>query len=347
MALTREFGAADLNEWREFLIFDPLASLLESGNQAIEYFVHRDLSGETFGPVQQVWELAEAERILRGQGEDGGWPRPGKRQEGNDVTNHTLIETWKRFLILIDKFEFNRDHPQIEEAAEYIFSCQTEAGDIRGMIGNQYATYYTGAFIALLIKAGYAEDPRIEKGFQWLLNMRQEDGGWSIPMITHKFDRETQYRLVTEDVLPVEPDRSKPFSHNWTGMVLRAFAAHDRYRQTDAAKRAAVLLKSRFFQKDAYSSYQSPGYWVRFEHPFWWNNLVSALDTLSRLGLSVEDPQIRNGLDWLVEHQQEDGLWRLNYNKNEEKNTPKIMEKQLWVTLAICRIFKRFSDSRD
>ena len=336
-----------MSEWRELFLFNPVVPLLNSGNQAIEYFVYRDLLGEAVGPVQQLWELAEPERILRGQGDNGGWPRPGKGQNVNDVTNHTLIETWKRFRILIDKFEFNRDHPQIEEAAEFIFSCQTELGDIRGMIGNQYATYYTGVFIALLIKAGYAEDFRIEKGFQWLLSIRQEDGGWSIPMITHKFERETQYRLVTEDVLPVEPDRSKPFSHNWTGMVLRAFAAHDRYRQTDAAKKAAVLLKSRFFQKDAYTSYQSPGYWVRFEYPFWWNNLVAALDTLSMLGYSAEDTEIRNGLDWLLEHQGKDGLWRVNYSKDEEKNTPKIMERRLWITLAICRIFKRFSNSSD
>jgi len=41
-----------------------------------------------------------------------------------------------------------------------------------GFIGNQYAPYYT-ARDALLIKAGYADDPRIEKAFQWLLSMRQ------------------------------------------------------------------------------------------------------------------------------------------------------------------------------
>lgn len=336
-----------MGDWRDLFISDPVIPLLESGNQAVEYHVHRDLLGEAVGPIEQLWVLPETERILRKQGENGGWPRPGKDQDGNEITNHTLIETWKQFRILVDQFNFNRDHPQIESAAEFILSCQTKAGDIRGMIGNQYATYYTGAFMALLIKAGYEEDPRIEKGFQWLLEMRQEDGGWSVPMITHKFDRETQYRLVTEDILPVEPDRSKPFSHNWTGMVLRAFAAHHQYRNSDAAQKAGKLLKSRFFKKDAYSSYQSPGYWIRFEYPFWWNNLAAALDSLSLLGFSAQDAEIKSGLDWLLEHQEEDGLWRLNYNKEGDKNTPKNRERRLWVTMAICRIFKRFSGSRN
>lgn len=306
----------------------------------IAYFVQRDLLEESVGPIETLWRSKEAQRILKRQTEDGGWLRLGK--DTNGVTNHKLIETWKQFRILVDKYEFNREDPRIEKAATFILSCQTKDGDIRGMIGNQYATYYTGAFISYLIKVGYADDLRIEKGFQWLLEMRQEDGGWSVPMITHKFDRETQYRLVTEDVPPVEPDRSKPFSHNWTGMVLRAFAAHEVYRHSKAAMEAAGLLKSRFFEKDAYTSYQDASYWVRFEYPFWWNNLVAALDSLSLVGVPAEDVQIQKGLDWLLEHEEKDGLWRVTYAKEKPRDTLKNREMRLWITLAICRIFKRF-----
>ena len=69
---------------------------------------------------------------------------------------------------MIERYGMTRTHPQMERAADYIFSCQTEEGDIRGFLANQYATYYTGAIMALLIQAGYTDDPRIEKGFQWL-----------------------------------------------------------------------------------------------------------------------------------------------------------------------------------
>ena len=60
-------------------------------------------------------------------------------------------------------------------------------------------------------------------------------------MITHKFNREEQYKLTTEFLPPVQPDLSKPFSHNWTGMVLRAFAAHPIYRYCEEAQLAADL----------------------------------------------------------------------------------------------------------
>ena len=295
--------------------------------------------GEQAGSIHQLWHLPQAQRILKKQQADGYWPRSGEQK--HSAINYGLIETWRQFRFLVARYEFTREYPQAERAAEYLFSCQTEDGDIRGILANQYAPYYTGAIMALLIKAGYANDPRIEKGFDWLLAMRQDDQGWTIPLITHKFDRDIQYRLTSEYAKPVEPDRAKPFSHNWTGMVLRAFAVHKDYRNSQAASVAANLLKSRFFQPDCYSSYRDASYWVRFEYPFWWNNLVSALDSISLIGVSKADQQIDRALNWLVDHQEENGLWKTTYAKTIEKETAKIKEMKLWVTLAICRIFKR------
>ncbi|NTU65724.1 MAG: hypothetical protein HGB05_20560, partial [Chloroflexi bacterium] len=181
-------------------------------------------------------------------------------------------------------------------------------------------------------------------GLQWLLAMRQDDGGWTIPMITHKLDRQTQYRLSSEYAEPLEPDRSKPFSHNATGMILRAFAAHPKYRKSKAAKTAAQLLASRFFQPDAYTSYQAASYWVRFEYPFWWNQLVAALDSVSLIRLSPDDELIARALNWLIAQQQPTGLWRTSYvqPQQKEKETAKVREMKLWIGLAICRVFKQF-----
>jgi hypothetical protein len=195
--------------------------------------------------------------------------------------------------------------------------------------------------MAVLIEAGYTDDPRIDRGFQWLLSMRQDDGGWSIPLITHKFDRATQYRLTTEYADPVEPDRSRPFSHNVTGMVLRAFAAHPRERRSEAAAVAASLMRSRFFQPDSCTSYRAATYWVRFQYPFWWNNLISVMDSLSLMGSCKEDLQIQRALAWLASHQHENGLWSVSYAKGKERETANVQEMRLWVTLAICRVFSR------
>ena len=100
-------------------------------------------------------------------------------------------------------------------------------------------------------------------------------------------------------------------------------------------------MKSRFFQPDSYTSYKAASYWVGFDYPFWWNNLVTALDTISLIGFQKEDEQIRGALQWLTDHQEKDGLWKVTYAKEQEKQTAKVQEKRLWISLAICRIFKR------
>ncbi len=332
-----------MDNWRNLLTFDPLPALLSKGDSAIKYFVERDLLDLEVDSIQKLWNLPEPKKILNKQLPDGSWPRTDKKQY--PAVKHQLFDTWRVVNQLVGKYGFTREHPQLEKAVEFLFSCQTEVGDFRGILANQYATYYTGAILATIIQAGYEQDPRVEKCFQWLLSMRQDDGGWSIPMITHTFDRRTQYKLQTENHPPVEPDRSKPFSHNWTGMVLRAFAAHPVYRHLEEAKHACELLKSRFFQADVYSSLQAAHYWIRFEYPFWWNNLVSALDIMVKMGLSVKDPQIEKGINWLIEHQQSEGFWKVNYySDTPEKSTPQTMERKLWVSLAICRILKELQD---
>lgn len=330
-----------MTSWLEQLKFDPVAPLLAAGDAALEYFTRRDLLGEAVPPVKSLWQLREPAKILRKQLPDGSWPRPGEKK--HPAVNYGLIETWRQLRFLVQKFGLTRQHPQVEQAAEFVFSCQSTQGDLRGILADQYATYYTGAILSLLVQAGYADDPRLEQGLQWLLSMRQDDGGWTIPLLTHKLDRVTIYLLTSQHAEPLEPDRSQPFSHHWTGMVLRVFAAHPRYQHSEAAWKAGELLKSRFFQPDSYTSYRSASYWLRFEFPFWWNNLLTALDTLSWIGFTRDDEQIQRGLHWFLDHQEASGLWKDTYAKDVVRENRLTQERRLWVSLAICRVIKSLS----
>jgi hypothetical protein len=136
---------------------------------------------------------------------------------------------------------------------------------------------------------------------------------------------------------PISPDKSKPFSHCITGVVLRAFAAHPKHRKTPEAKAAAKLLASRLFQPDKYPDRKAPSFWTKFTFPFWFTDLLSALDSLSLCGLTADDPQIKAALEWLKNKQEENGLWKLSLLKAKS-----IADPPLWISLAICRVFKRF-----
>ncbi len=326
-----------MTDWRKQLLINPTPLLLAAQNKAIVYFTQRDLLAEKVEPISFVWSLPEPQKILRKQQADGSWKKSGTNPAVYPPNHHSLVETFKNFRILVEKYQFTKDHPSILKAAEFLFSFQTPEGDIRGFIGNQYATYYTGYILALFIKAGYEDDKRVEKGIRWLLSMRQNDGGWTVPFLTHEYDREMWLKLTSTFMEALMPDRTKPFSHNTTDMVLRAFAYHFKYRKSPEAKAAGVLLKSSFFQPDAYTSYQDPRYWTRFA--FWWPNLLTALDSLYFLGFTKDDADIKKGLNWFIDNQQPDGLWKIESDKEIKARDT---EERLWLGLAICKVLKRY-----
>jgi hypothetical protein len=132
------------------------------------------------------------------------------------------------------------------------------------------------------------------------------------------------------------------FSHNWTDMALQAFAVHPTRRHTKEAHAAADLLKTSFFQPDAYTSYHDVRYWVRFM--FWWPNLVTALDSLSLMGYSKDDNEAQKGINWLIENQLPNGLWKLDYGKKAKQKEATSIE-QYWLALKVAGLFKRLSEN--
>jgi hypothetical protein len=323
-------------DWTTVLKKDPVPCLMQVPDEAITYFTGRDLQDWEVLPLISLWELPAVQKILRTQREDGSWTYPGKSKEKYPHVNYALLETYRTLGILIEKFGFNRTHPAIIRAAEYCFSCQREEGDFRGIYGNQYSPNYSAAIMELLIKAGYSDDARVERGFRWLLSVRQADGGWAIPIRTHGVGNTIQWFTEHDSAEPLHSDTSKSFSHMVTGIVLRAFAAHPRYCTSEHARRAGELVASRFFMNDTYVDRKSKTYWEKTSFPFWFTDIVSALDSLSWLQCSKEHPQMEKGLNWLKTRQTEEGLFDLKMLRAGKKSLVKY-----WVTLAICRIFKR------
>jgi prenyltransferase beta subunit len=336
-----------MKNWLSNLKYDPSVPLLSSQNKPIEYFTKRDIINEKVKPIKYIWNLPEVEKILKKQQKNGSW-KITKKYNPNIGVKYELLETWRNCRFLIEQYEFTNKHTSIQNAADFIFSCQTDEGDIRGILANQYTPYYTGAIISLLNKAGYTDDPRIEKGLKWLLKMRQNDGGWVIGSpglvgLIHLPKKEIYALTSQKNYETVKVfDRTKPFSAAGTGMVIRAFATHPNYKKTDYAVKAGNLLKSKLFKKDNWSSYQHPDNWIRFQYPFWWTNILSALDSLTQIGFTLKDSDIKKAAEWLIENQQKNGLWKVSYSKiHKATENKKTYESQLWITLTACKILKK------
>ena len=67
--------------WQNLLAVDPVSTLLNSGEKAIYYFTRRDLLNESVPPINSVWELPEAQKLLKKQQPDGSWEKPGTKKK--------------------------------------------------------------------------------------------------------------------------------------------------------------------------------------------------------------------------------------------------------------------------
>jgi hypothetical protein len=324
------------------LRYDPLVPLLDSGIEPVIYFTKRDILAKKVPPISTIWDLDIPRKIIRKQKPDGSWVYPGRAGDSGSGVKYNLLETFKQTGVLIEQYGFTKEHPAMEKASGFLFSCQTDKGDFRGLLANQYMPYYHGIITERLVKAGYESDARIKKAFDWLIGMRQDDGGWAVPVLTAGIDWDTIIEITGKFAETIEPDRSKPFAHMCTGMVIRAFASHPKYRKSKEASHAANLLKSRFFKPDVYSSYKDADYWLRFQYPFWWNNLIAAVDSCLKVGISRDDPDISRALEWFIENQQPDGTWKVSYMKSKKpkKENSRDYETRIWITYVICRLFK-------
>ncbi len=318
------------------LTYDPIPFLLSSKNASIIFFTKRDLLGKNLEDKRDLWESQKVLSILRRQKPDGRWLYPGG---GNlrirSKENYDQLETYRQLGVLVEEFGLDNTHPAIRSAAQFLFKHQTQEGDFRGIYGRQYSPNYTAGIMELLIKAGYGEDSGIEQGFHWLLAMRQKDGGWAIPLRTNPGSFRKGWTEVL-DAETLDPDRSKPFSHFVTGIVLRAFAAHEKFRKSAEAIAAGKLISARFFKADTYVDRKGSEFWQRVSFPFWFTDVISVVDSLSLLGFRSDDPKIKGALNWLAARQARDGSFRLKLLRTRDKAL------NHWICLAICRVFTRF-----
>ncbi|MBN2575616.1 MAG: hypothetical protein JXP73_13710 [Deltaproteobacteria bacterium] len=166
------------------------------------------------------------------------------------------------------------------------------------------------------------------------LSVRQSDGGWAIPLRTARL-RYSDSIDVERFPEPIAPVRERSSSHLVTGMVLRAFAAHPTRRTAVEARRAADWFASRLYRRDAYPDRGDPSYWERVSFPFWFVDIVSALDSLSRMGFRP-DGNIGDAVERLRKRQRRDGTFALRLLKGKDKDLP------WWISLAIHRSLKRW-----
>lgn len=305
---------------------EAIKTLLDASNEALIAFTRRNLLGEAVD-VEELWTLPRVKKIFKNQQSNGSWVYPNKKAMLCSPTNYNQYQTYKTVAELVEFYGLNKKHEAIRKAAEYLFSFQTKEGEFRGMYGNQYSPNYSASITEFLIKAGFG-GTRIEKSLDWLLRMRQDDGGWAIPLRT----RNKGVGAINEKET-IEPDRTKSFSHLVTGIVLRPYSLTSAYRSK--VKDAGLLLAERVFTRDKYSDRGGVEYWTKFTFPYHWTDILSTIDTLTLLGINTH-PKIYEIMHWFEKHKQENGIYDVSVMAGA-----KYKDVKYWITLQYLTVLSR------
>lgn len=236
------------------------------------------------------------------------------------------------------------------KAAESLLASQEDDGGIADLTlgetpttkGKMVALHFQGWAMAALCRAGFDRDPRVEAGFRFLLERRQDDGGWA-------------WRGVRTE------SAARPSSHLVTGMVLRAFAASPTRRQSREARRAAELLATRFLQPDRYPDRKAPAYWELLTEPRFYTDVLDALDAVTAIGLGKENSGVRTAEAYVRGRQSPEGFWipgappakaaelardgADKFDKADKKAADPAKDKELsvWLTLRVLFVLRRIN----
>lgn len=244
-------------------------------------------------------------------------------------------------LCRLDFLGLTRGHPAVDSLAEKIFDFQKKDGswpyfgyaslDKKSKLPPDEGYNWRPLQVALplrgLAAAGYAEDPRAERAYEWLLAHRFDDGSWPYGQAgVQKAGAVAGYRKLP---------RSEGCRATTTG-ALACFARHPERRTSDEARMAMDLLLQRETREEwalgAEVSRLTGAEPVRGFATFYArHDLAFILDLASRIGIAPEDVRIADLVGFLMSKRGPHGLW-------EHPRNPQLTR---WLTLDILSSLRR------
>lgn len=168
----------------------------------------------------------------------------------------------------------------------------------------------------VLIQFGYADDSRTRAAIGWLLATQRDDGMW----LCNWAGRHGCLRATLD--------------------VLRAAALDPETATHPATIRAAAVVCD-LLMEPRMGRYHVSDLWTILEYPYFNYGAISALDALTRLGYTLEQPKIAMAVRYLQSRQLPDGTWPLDQSApHPPLDVGRSGEPNKWLTLDALRVIK-------
>lgn len=325
--------------------------LLSDPSPCLRWLVLRRLFGFDADhlEVQELEDLRQSDPLLLSmlelQAADGSWVQRHP-DELPGVASRVVATGF--MLARMGYLGFDRTHPAVQRAAEYLFSQQQADGswslpqeadlsDGEQAPPNQGEQWMMPLQTALplrgLAACGYGKDARSELAYEWLLARRLPDGAWPTGIAAGVYRYVGGYRKLAH---------SRWGCRSNTTAALICLAHHPERRRSDAARRALDLLLGRETRDEASLGFetarlvgaeQTRGYLTFFAR----YDLAQVLWLCSRVGASTDDERVAGMLEFILGQQGPYGLW-------EYPSRPQVRR---WLTFDILSSLTQLDERSD
>ncbi len=313
-----------MSDWKSPLHADATEWLLEECDPSVRYFTLRWLcdrpenSTDIVRARQAIARSAPVERILANQRPEGYW--------GSDHRPHHSTHGPLTLLLWLGA----PNSAAIRKALEYrIDGCLRPDGSytVEGQMRTLLAPCHGAEMLTLMLRYGYARDPRTSKLLDWLLGLQEPEGVWPCPSKRTRFP----CMWATADVL----------------RALRDLPPRWETAQVRQVRQRAVefLLDSNLCQ---YHRRKVDPRWFQFGFPLaYTSDILDVLESLAPF-VSPADPRIQEPLETILAKQDQQGRWACERHPQGGKWIERYMTFEAigapskWVTLHALRTLKLF-----
>ena len=329
---------------KSLLKSDPTEWLLETDNPSVRYLTLTKIleespsSEEVVKARLDIMKSGMVPEILRFQNTDGFWGEQKKFYSSKYTGT-----VWQ--LMILAELGADGNHPQIARACESIlqqsqehetggFSTYESAKTSGGLPG-YVIPCLTGNMVWSLIRLGYLNDQRIQRGIDWINKYQRFDDGIETAPKGWPYDR---YQMCW----------GKHSCHMGIVKSMKALAEIPLRLQSEATQRTIghgveYLLAHHIYKKSHdLNSVSKPG-WLKLGFPLMYqSDILEILLILAQL--NFRDKRMQDAIDIVLSKQDEQGRWSLenSYNGKLNVNIEKKGKPSKWITLNALRVLKYF-----
>src|SRR5438876_671679 len=316
--------------------------LLEEDQPSVRYHTLVDLLGrneddpEVKAAHSTIPRVGWAHDLLRTQKPKGYWEahEPRTVREWVNFLRFPLYNSsiWKG--IVLSDLGLTATDPRVRRLADRIFQYKLHLSSEVNLFTEEICI--VGNAARMLTRFGYADDRRVRKLYDWMIEDQREDGGWNCS-------------AGTPGTLDV-----------WE--ALAAYAALPRAKRSGKIEQSISRGAEFYLERKLFEEGRRYAPWFRFHYPtHYYYDLLVGLDVVTGLGCAG-DRRLQPALRILREKRQSDGTWFLDRIHPDEgpgsgrgavrkKVRPLALERagepSKWITLTALRVLKRVEDASE